>query len=93
VNHSDYNVFADAGWTPTMRHSWNPDNTPAQWQKRFKEDLHSALIPVAFEQKGTGFSLNTCDGLKEMAPLPAEIRTIIQPPLHGGCRRTEWPPA
>ena len=92
-NHSDYNGYANTSWTPTMRHSWNPDNTLSQWQERFKEDLHSTLMPVAFQQKGTGFSLITCDGLKELAPLPGEIRAIIQPPPNIGCRRTEWPPA
>ena len=56
-NHSDYNVYANTGWTPTLRHSWNPDNTLAQWQQRFQEDLHSTLLPVAFEQTGTRFAV------------------------------------
>ena len=90
-NHSDYNVFADTGWTPTMRHSWNPDKTLAQWQKRFKEDLHSALTPVGFDQSGTRFALTANDGLKKVAPLPDDVRAIVQPPPHVGCCRTAWP--
>ncbi len=90
-NHSDYNVFTDTGWTPTMRHSWNPDNTLAQWQERFKEDVHSTLMPIAFEQRGTGFTLSGSDRLKNLAPLSEDVRTIVQPPPHVGCCRTAWP--
>jgi hypothetical protein len=90
-NHSDDNVFADTGWTPTMRHSWNPDNTLAQWQERFKEDLHSALMPIAFEQRGTGFALTASDRLKNAAPLNDDVDAIVQPPPHVGCCRSAWP--
>ena len=58
-NHSDYNVYANTSWTPTMRHSWNPDNTLAEWQERFGEDAHSALAPIDFAETGTGFVLGT----------------------------------
>ena len=54
-NHADYNVYANTSWTPTMRHTWNPNNTLAQWRERFQEDVHSTQAPVAFELKGTGF--------------------------------------
>ena len=32
TNHSDFNALVATSWTPTLRHSWNPDNTLAQWQ-------------------------------------------------------------
>lgn len=90
-NHSDYNAFANTSWAPTMRDSWNPDNTLAQWRARFKEDAHSALVAVDFRQRGTGFALQTWDGLPKPEPLPSDLRQLIQPPPHVGCRRTAWP--
>ncbi|MGA2032172.1 MAG: right-handed parallel beta-helix repeat-containing protein [Thermoguttaceae bacterium] len=90
-NHSDYNVYADTSWTPTMRHSWNPDNTLVEWRERFGEDVHSALVGVDFQQRGTGFTLRTRDGLPKAEPLPDEIRSIVQPPSHIGCSRSMWP--
>ena len=72
-NHSDCNVFANTSWTPTMRHSWNPDNTLEQWRERFGEDLHSKQMPLGFEQRGSGFRLLTTRGLRVSAPLPARL--------------------
>ena len=34
--------FRPPRWTPTMRHSWNPDNTLAQWQERFRKTAFPA---------------------------------------------------
>jgi len=73
TNHSDYNVYATTSWTPTLRHSWNPDNTLGQWRQRFGEDLHSRQMPVAVEQRGTGFRLLTTDGLDIACPLPERL--------------------
>lgn len=90
-NHSDYNVFSTASWTPSMRHSWNPDNTLARWQKRFQEDLHSRLLPVAAERNGTGFRLVPCDGLDLAGQLPEDLRKFFAEPRAVGSSRTAWP--
>ncbi len=90
-NHADYNVYANTGWTPTLRHSWNPNNTLAQWQQRFQEDLHSALVPADFELTGMRFALKLDPPLDNLAPLPDEIRSLLPPLTHAGCRRTQWP--
>ena len=74
-----------------MRHSWNPDNTLAQWRERFGEDTHSALVPVDFRQTGTGIALPTWEGLPKAEPLSSDLRQLIQPPPHVGCHRTAWP--
>jgi len=92
-NHADYNVYANTGWTPALRHSWNPDNTLAQWQQRFQEDLHSTLLPVAFELTGTRFVIKNGQGLNSLAPLPDEVRAVLPGASQVGCRRTEWPPS
>jgi len=92
-NHADYNVYANTGWTPTLRHSWNPDNTLAQWQQRFQEDLHSTLLPVAFELTGTRFVIKNGQGLNSLAPLPDEVRAVLPAASQVGCQRTEWPPS
>ena len=42
-NHSDYNIFAANTPSPTMRHSWNPDNSLLRWQEHFGEDKHSQI--------------------------------------------------
>ncbi len=91
-NHADYNVYANTGWTPTLRHSWNPNNTLAEWQQRFQEDLHSALVPVEFELTGMRFALESSTRLENLAPLPEELRSQLSPFKHVGCRRTQWPP-
>ena len=91
-NDSDDNVFADTGWTPTMRHSWNPDNTLAQWQERFKEDLHSAPHADRVRAERNGFVLTASDRLKNAAPLNDEtLMRFVQPPPHVGCCRSAWP--
>lgn len=74
-----------------MRHSWNPDNTLAQWQERFAEDLHSRLLPVTAEQAGTGFELLPCDGLDLTVPLPEHLKEILPEAGSVGCPRRLWP--
>ncbi len=56
-----------------------------------REDVHSTLAPVVFEQNGTGFALRMWDGLPKPEPLADNLRQLVQPPPHGGCRRTAWP--
>jgi parallel beta-helix repeat protein len=90
-NHSDYNVYANTSWTPTMRHSWNPNNTLGEWQERFGEDLHSTEMPVAFEMKGTGFAFEICKGLEAPEPLSEDVSAVLSPISHAGCRRAGWP--
>ncbi len=90
-NHSDYNLYANTSWTPTMRHSWNPDNTFEQWRERFGEDRHSKLAPISWEMRGTGFRLLTTEGLDIAGPLPPELKWTPADPRRVGCSRTEWP--
>ena len=90
-NSSDYNLFANTAWAPTMRHTWNPDNTFAQWQERFGEDRHSRLAPIACELRGTAFRLLTRDGLDGAAPLPPELRWTPTTPGRIGSSLTQWP--
>jgi hypothetical protein len=90
-NHSDYNVFSTACWTPTMRHSWNPDNTLAEWQKRFGEDQHSKLLPVTAEQQGTGFRLQATGGLEAASELPEEVKALVPEPGRVGSSLSQWP--
>jgi hypothetical protein len=90
-NHADYNVYANTGWTPTLRHSWNPDNTLDEWQQRFREDLHSSLVPVSYELTGMRFALESHTGLETCAPLPDEVRAEFPQLTSVGCRRTQWP--
>jgi len=89
-NHADYNVYANTSWTPTMRHSWNPNNTLPQWQERFEEDVHSTQKPVAFSLKGTAFALTDREELAAPGPLPEAVRAILPSISHAGCRRCEW---
>ena len=90
-NHSDYNLYAEAGWAPTMRHSWNPDNTLREWQERFGEDLHSKSMPVRFEFRGTGFRLLSREGMNAAGPLPEPLGW--KPPTPGlvGASILVWP--
>jgi hypothetical protein len=90
-NHSDYNLYAEAGWAPTMRHSWNPDNTLQEWQQRFGEDRHSKRMPVLFEFRGTGFKLLSREGMGAAGPLPEPLQW--KPPAPGlvGASATQWP--
>ena len=90
-NHADYNVYVNTSWTPTMRHSWNPNNTLAQWQERFQEDVHSIQAPVYFELRGSGFALQTRAGLGDAGPLPEAVRGLLPPIPRAGCRRMAWP--
>jgi len=90
-NHSDYNVYDSTSWPPTMRHSWNPDNTLDLWQKRFGEDLHSKLMPVDFVLQGASFRLLTSEGLDVAGPLPEGLAWKPADPRRVGCSRTAWP--
>jgi len=99
-NDSDYNVLATTSWTPTLRHSWNPDNTLEQWRERFAEDLHSKQVPIRYEQRGMGFRLLTTRGLRFAAPLPDKLgwtsptarRTLLwRRPARVGSSITQWP--
>ncbi len=90
-NYSDNNVYSTASWLPAMRHSWNTDNTLAQWRERFQEDLNSRLLPVTAKQIGTGFHLNPCDGLDFTGALPEHVKELLPAPRSVGCSRTAWP--
>ncbi|MFH1922097.1 MAG: hypothetical protein ABIP48_19700 [Planctomycetota bacterium] len=67
------------------------DNTLAQWQERFEEDLHSRLLPVAAERRGAGFRLAPCDGLDLAGPLPDHLEKLLPAPRAVGSSRTAWP--
>jgi len=90
-NHADYNVYALTTPPPTMRHSWNPDNTLEQWRARFGEDAHSRAMPIAFELKGTSFRLLGTEGLDAACPLPSKLGWQPAGPGRAGCSRTRWP--
>jgi len=90
-NHSDHNVYANTGWDPTLRHSWNPNNTLAEWRQRFQEDRHSALVPVEFELTGMRFLLKSNPRLESLAPLPEDVRSQLPPLKQVGCCRPQWP--
>ncbi|MFI5380885.1 MAG: right-handed parallel beta-helix repeat-containing protein [Tepidisphaerales bacterium] len=87
-NHSDGNIYAPAA---VLRHSWNPDNTLAQWQQRFGEDRNSRQMPITFELSGTGFKLLTRDGLNPAAALPEGVAWKPARPGQVGASRTQWP--
>ncbi len=87
--HSDYNVFSNAAWQPTVREHWNPDNTLETWQRRFGEDRHSRLLPVSMRLRGYGFELLPSKELAGAVPLPdacpwREGREV-------GASRQRWP--
>jgi parallel beta-helix repeat protein len=89
--HSDYNVYGNRTGTPTLRHSWNPDNTLEQWQKRFGEDTHSRLLPVPFEVRGMWFKLTSRSGLDCAGPLPAGLGWKPTAPQWVGSSILNWP--
>jgi hypothetical protein len=74
-----------------MRHSWNPDNTLAQWRERFAEDLHSKIMPVGFQTRGAGCRLLTQAGLDTAGPLPPELPWGPTDSKRVGCERMGWP--
>jgi hypothetical protein len=90
---SEFNVFANNAWTPWLRHNWNDNNSLRQWQKHYRQDLHSRLMPVAYQRVGTGFKLLTRDGLDVAGPLPETVRQVWQPrnPRRVGADLTQWP--
>jgi hypothetical protein len=87
-NHSDGNIYAGAA---TLRHSWNPDNTLAQWQQRFGEDRNSRQMPVTFELPATGFKLLSRDGLDTATALPGQLAWKPSQPGRVGSSRMQWP--
>ena len=91
---SDYNVFANNAWTPSMRPNWDENHTFAQWQARFGQDRHSKLMPIDYARTGTGFRLRTRTGLDAAGPLPEDITAIWQPanPKRVGATLDRWPP-
>jgi parallel beta-helix repeat protein len=90
---SDYNVYADNTWTPWMRHNWNDNNTLAQWQSRYGQDLHSRLARIDYQRVGTQFKLLTQDGLDVAGPLPEEVTQVWRPqnPKRVAADVTQWP--
>ena len=90
-NHSDYNIFAASTPAPTMRHSWNPDNSLPRWQERFGEDKHSQIRHADAQVRGAAFSLLTTEGLDVAGPLPAELSDMVTAPPRVGCTSTRWP--
>jgi parallel beta-helix repeat protein len=78
-NWSDFNVFAANDWVPTIRYHWNPNVTLPEWQKRFRQDLHSRVMPVPFERRGQDFKLLSSEGLDVAGPLPETLLKIWKP--------------
>jgi len=90
-NHSDGNIYADTVPPPTMRHSWNPDNTLAEWRERFGEDRHSKQVPVRFEFTGTGFAVLSREGMDTAVPLPETLGWTPPASRLVGASKTHWP--
>jgi len=89
-NHSDHNLFASGPGFPTLRQHWNPDNSLADWQKRYGEDLHSQAMPLNWSLAGDGFRLTDFNPPAAPAPLPAELGW--QPAkAQVGCGLERWP--
>ena len=90
---SDYNVYANNSWAPTMRHNWNDNNALAQWQERYDQDRHSRLLPVTWERSATGFRLLQPRGLDVAGPLPNAVARVWKPrnPKRIGADLTHWP--
>jgi len=92
-SHSDYNVYADNTWVPTMRHNWNDNNTLSQWQERTGQDRNSVLRKVAYRRFSTGFELLSEEGLDVAGALPDRVLAVWQPgkPGRAGASITRWP--
>ncbi len=92
-NHSDYNVYAAFPYPPNLRHTWNPNNSLAQWRERFGEDLNSKELPITYALRGTGFQLLTQKGLNMARRLPDEVTRIWKPQRSKrvGANYTQWP--
>ena len=90
---SDYNVFANNSWTPTMRPEWNTDHTMAKWREIYHLDYHSTLMPVDYRRLSDGFELLTLKDLPAACPLPKEVTDKWTPPTNGkvGSAITKWP--
>ena len=90
---SDNNVYANNTWEPFLRHNWNDNNTLAQWQQRYGQDMHSHALPVGYERIGAGFRLLTSHGLDVAAPLPQAVLRTWKPRKPGrvGGDITRWP--
>jgi hypothetical protein len=92
---SDFNVYANNAWTPTMRHNWNDNNLLAQWQERYAQDRHSRQINVDYELFATGFRLRSTAGLDVAGPLPDAVAKLWKPkdPGRVGAALVAWPVA
>ena len=90
-NLSDYNVYANNCWTPTMRESWNPDNTLGNWRKNFGFDLHSKLMPISYDDSQGGFKLLSSHELDVAGPLPTQCPWKPANPKRVGSSITTWP--
>ncbi len=90
---SDYNVYADNSWTPTIRHNWNDNNTLKQWRKAFALDLHSRLMNVPYRCLAGRFDLFNPRALPAAGPLPKDVTDKWTPPASGkvGSAITRWP--
>lgn len=90
---SDYNVYGNNSWQPTLRHNWNDDNPLIRWQGQYGQDKHSRQQTVPYLLTGTAFRLLDLKGLDVAGPLPAEVSRVWKPrnPKRVGADRTEWP--
>jgi parallel beta-helix repeat protein len=90
---SDYNVYADNVWTPTMRNNWNDNNTLAQWRKTFGLDFHSRLAHVDYQRVGAGIEILNPQSLPPAGPLPEGVTNNRRPanPDRVGSSIAHWP--
>ena len=94
TNHSDFNGYLAGDGTPTLRQHWNPNNTLPVWQKRYREDLHSRALALAYSVTAGAFRL---DGpaapatLAFAAPLPAGAGWRQPKPAQVGSSLRAWP--
>jgi hypothetical protein len=94
--HSDYNVFA-AGTKPMLKpnyqYSWAKNRTLEEWQKLYKEDLHSRIVPLEYTYSRRGFRLQSSKGLNCGTRLPEAVRKIWKPETSEqvGSNLTMWP--
>ena len=89
---SDYNVYANNSWVPTMRPEWNTDHTLAQWREKYLLDEHSSMACVPYRRVADGLDVNV-EGLPAAGPMPVEMRNIWRPanPWQVGANITKWP--
>ncbi len=90
-NVSDYNLYANNCWTPTMRHNWNDDNTLDHWRKNYGMDVHSQLMPISYVSSKGGFKVNTARELDVAGPLPPACPWKPANPKRVGSLTARWP--